>query len=504
MERTRSQIAWHIILLGLTTGMAGDFLFHNTRGLGINALLWTIVVVVAAGRVSKERTAPLAAHHRLLAATLILCGALVVVRDTETLHGYETFATLLVVSIATSYYRAESIGQLGLLDYIRACGLTGLMAAIFPGKVFQELDTTNLKATGANRQVTAAVRGVLIAIPLLVVFSLLFTSADPIFEHYFRKAFNWDVSNVINHVAAVVVISWATIGCFRYAILETESPGALPSPPAFLGRIEIGTVLGLLNALFTAFVFVQIHYLFGGKAHIAATVHLTYAEYARKGFFELVWAIALSLPVLLLLHQFTDKTERAADWTFRIASTLYVALLAVIMASAVLRMQLYVGEYGLTELRLYTTAAMAWFGLVFAWFTITILLGKRERFAIGAFVSGIATLAGTVALNPDALIARTNVALAARTNRFDACYATSLSADAVPGLIASLPAIPADKQPVVAYMLLKRWSPAPADWRTWNLGRIQAWNTVQRNIFGLRQAAAPVTTDPCERQDETY
>src|SRR5205085_5750237 len=143
--------------------------------------------------------------------------------------------------------------------------------------------------------------------------------------------------------------------------------------------------LVLLDALFLCFVCVQVRYLFGGATWVAQVAGLTYAEYARRGFFELVWATALVLPLLLALHWLLRTDDRAAQRIFRALAAAQLVLLFVVIASALTRMRLYQREYGLTELRLYTTAFMGWLALVFVWFAATVLRGARERFACGAF-----------------------------------------------------------------------------------------------------------------------
>ena len=52
-------------------------------------------------------------------------------------------------------------------------------------------------------------------------------------------------------------------------------------------------VLGLLDLLFLAFVAVQVGYFFGGSAHVHGITGLTFSEYARHGFWELLAAAAL-------------------------------------------------------------------------------------------------------------------------------------------------------------------------------------------------------------------
>ena len=118
-----------------------------------------------------------------------------------------------------------------------------------------------------------------------------------------------------------------------------------------------------------------------------------------------------------------------------------VGLLFVVVASALQRMYLYQQEFGLTELRLYTTVFMLWISTVLIWFVLTVLSARRDLFAFGALLAGFAAIFAINAMNPDALIASTNLDRMEQGKRFDAYYLTTLSADAVPVLVESLPEI---------------------------------------------------------------
>src|SRR5207247_1416024 len=118
------------------------------------------------------------------------------------------------------------------------------------------------------------------------------------------------------------------------------------------------------NALFLAFVVVQAPYLFGGAALVVGRAGLTVAQYARRGFFELVTVAALVLPVLLLIHHLLRREQPVHERVFRLLAGTLVSLLYVVVASAVQRMLLYQHLFGLTELRLYTTAFMGWLAAV--------------------------------------------------------------------------------------------------------------------------------------------
>ncbi|MBA3714327.1 MAG: DUF4173 domain-containing protein [Pyrinomonadaceae bacterium] len=269
---------------------------------------------------------------------------------------------------------------------------------------------------------------------------------------------------------------------------EASKPHA---PRLSLGVVEVGVVLGLINILFLSFVVVQVKYFFGGVEMVTASAGLTYAEYARRGFFELVTVAALVLPMLLAAHWLLRKESPAHERIFRVLAGAQVALLFVIMASALGRMRLYQSEYGLTELRLYTTAFMGWLGIVFAWFGAVVLWrGERERFACGALVAGLLVIGLLHLVNPDALIVRTNVARTRAERAFDAGYAASLSADAVPALVGALPQLNAGDRGVAAHMLLSRWkTEEAADWRTWNMARAEAERAVRDNEVMLSDLA---------------
>ena len=175
---------------------------------------------------------------------------------------------------------------------------------------------------------------------------------------------------------------------------------------------------------------------------------------------------------------------------FRALAGAQVLMLFVIMASAVQRMRLYQSEYGLTQLRLYTTVFMGWLAIVFIWFAVTVLRGQRERFAFGALVAGLLVLAILHILNPDAFIVRINAARAGAGRRFDANYATSLSADAVPALMAALPALDQQDSCLVAAHVLRRWMPSESrSWRTWNWARAVAWRVVEDKQTTLLEMA---------------
>jgi hypothetical protein len=138
---------------------------------------------------------------------------------------------------------------------------------------------------------------------------------------------------------------------------------------------------------------------------------------------------------------------------------------------------------------------LIWIGAMLLWLAATVLRRRRDLFAFGALASGLALLALLFVINPDALIARTNVArmvTAGAPVRFDVAYATSLSADAVPVLIEALSDLPPDVQCPLARHMLRRWPPDRVrSIRNWNWSAVRASDAVRRHEAQLRMMVGP-------------
>lgn len=252
--------------------------------------------------------------------------------------------------------------------------------------------------------------------------------------------------------------------------------------PGFtLGSVEVGVVLGLVNLLFLSFVIFQIPYLFGGMELVQNTPDFKLAEYARRGFGELVAVSALVLPLLLASHWLVRKESPFTEKLFRGLAGIQIVLLFVIMASAVQRLVLLTGNlgYGLTTVRLYPMIFMTWLAIIFMWFGLTVLRGARKHFAWGALWSAFLILGATHILNPDEFIVKTNLALIREGRSFDAIYnSTELSNDAVPAILKGFPDLNPNDQDTMMFSLANRYCELleAKDIRSWSFSKSRAWN----------------------------
>jgi hypothetical protein len=285
--------------------------------------------------------------------------------------------------------------------------------------------------------------GLLLALPALLLLGALLSEADPIFAKRLGEILSFlrieKLQEYILRLALIGLGAAALSGVYLHALLDSREEKLVglekPVVSPFLGWLVGGTVLASVDALFGFFVVIQFQYFFGGQANI----HLegfTYAEYARRGFGELLVTAALSLGLFLGL---SALTRRESDQARRIFSGLGVgltALLCVMLVSALQRLLLYEAAYGFSRLRTYTHVFLVWLGVLLLVTMGLEIIGRMRAFALVAVLVSLGFGLSLNILNVDAFIVRQNTMRAAAGQELDLAYLAGLSEDAVPVLFA--------------------------------------------------------------------
>lgn len=526
----RRRLAARVLVDALLLGIVGDALLRVSSW-GVNLTLWSIALVVAMLTLGRRKFDALPPDARWISGLAVGLALAFLWRDSASLAVYNALAlaatlALLATAIARDADFTVAHGRVRDLVHsvtrIGAGALFGMLPLVLSDVSFRDV----AGARGGARLI-AGVRAALIAIPLLLVFGGLFASADPVFARIVGDAFRLDIEEVASHLILSGIIAWLIGGSLRATVLTTGRGAPIVRfPDGALGLSEVSVALGSLVLLFAAFVGVQLRYFLGGEALVQATAGMSYADYARRGFFELVAVSALVLPVLLAANALLRRDTPRADRVYRVLAGTLIGLLAVIMYSAMTRMRLYQAAYGFSTDRLYATVFMAWLVVVFGWFCATVLRGRERGFLAGVLVSAWAFLAALNASDPAGVVARANIARAERGHELDVAYTARLGADAAPVLTRYLLAKPlappaewpraaADSatgdgsapspRPGARYVtsrddftarcyaartLLDTWGPsAPRDWRSWTFGRAAARRAVAANEAALRTLA---------------
>ncbi|MEO7295665.1 MAG: DUF4173 domain-containing protein [Candidatus Limnocylindria bacterium] len=328
-------------------------------------------------------------------------------------------------------------------------------------------------------------RGLAIALPVVLIFVALFSAADAVFAQFVDDVLgtDLDLGNLPWRTASALVLAWFGAGGMALAASDPPLRGVVPSHGGWrLGTTEVVTVLIAVVALFAVFVALQGAYLFGGLDTLEAA-GLTYAEYARRGFFELVAVAALAAGLVMT----AERLARDRTRLLIVAATGLGLLTSVVLVSATLRLRLYQEAYGWTELRLYVLATIVLLAIGLA-ALIGALVADRVRWIGHVLVA--AALAIGLALNlvgPVRFITQRNVARALDpalvppngSSGLDVWYATSLGDDAIPDLIRALPVLADDEGEHLRLRLeyrldTLRREPGLNAWQAWNAGRAAA------------------------------
>ncbi|MFF7212282.1 DUF4153 domain-containing protein [Streptomyces sp. NPDC008238] len=406
----------------LLTGVLTSALLRG--GLGINLLLVTVPAVAAAAVAARDhgrRLRPWSALWAVAGLTLLLVPAL---RDAW----WPSF--LAVVA-------AAFLGSLALHGGRRWPGvlLGGAGLWFAPASAIGwALRGLRERAGRGRSRLVPMLKTVGVTAVLLVVFGALFAGADAAFADLLSDLMpDVTVTDAPLRVLLLAVgtlfalcAAWTAAAPRRWDRIEV-------TPGRARRRAEWALPLVVLAGLFAAFNAVQLAVLFGGYEKVLAKTGLTYAEYARQGFWQLLVVTLLTIAVIGLALRWAPRgTDRDRLLVRSVLGTICVLTL-VVVASALRRMDLYVDAYGLTRLRISVAGVELWLGLLIVLVMAAGVFGARWL-PRAVVVSAAASVLAFGLVSPDALIAGQQVSRFESSGKIDLAYLRNLSADAVPEL----------------------------------------------------------------------
>ncbi|WP_406091767.1 DUF4153 domain-containing protein [Streptomyces sp. NBC_01013] len=407
----------------LATGLLSALLLGE--GIGLNLLLVAVPAALAAyfaARGASRRLRPWTAVWAVGGLALLVVPAL---RDA----GWPTFLAVVSAFALGSLALHGSRSWLGM--FLGSLGLLTSVAESLGWGVRGVRD----RMTGSRGRWGVVFRSTVVAVVLLVVFGALFASADAAFADVLSSLMP-DVSvgdSPWRFFLGVLGLVGALAAAYT-AAAPVRWDGLTVRPGKARGRLEWALPLVVLNLLFAAFLAIQLTVLLGGYDKVMAETHLSYSQYAREGFWQLLWATLLTLLVIALALRWAPRGGARDRTLVRTVLGTLCLLTLVVVASALRRMDLYVDAYGLTRLRISVAAVELWLGVILVLIMAAGVFGAKvlpravaASAAVGVLVFGL--------VSPDGLIAEQNVERYHRSDHsIDIEYLSGLSADAVPAL----------------------------------------------------------------------
>jgi len=430
-----------IALIAAGLGIAVEVLFFG-HPWGVNFLLWALLVGSALVIASVVEGVEPARYELLLLIPILVLAFLTFMR----LEPFTVFLcvvlTLFGFTIWVRTFRSDRLLNFGWIDALVALIWVPIEAWLRPWSTLVAAWRDLVGSRGMKSRSLAVTRGVLLALPILVIFIALLAAADMVFGGFVEKALAWlDLDVIFEYTGRLFVMLVSALFFLGAIVAALLDPGERklvgeekPILAPFLGFIESAVILGAVDLLFISFVIVQFAYLFGGAANITAAGY-TYSEYARQGFGELVLVAILSLGMIMALGYWGKReVKKQAGW-FNALSTLLVLLLGVMLTSAMMRLVLYEQAYGFTRFRTYTHVFIIWLAILLVVFVVLLYCNGLRKFVLVCALGAIGFTVSLAVLNVDDFIVEQNTRRFFETGDIDIYYLTGLSNDAVPGLI---------------------------------------------------------------------
>jgi len=446
---------------------------------GVNWGIWTAVASLGLVLVMRSRGTSSSSVVFMLATATILAAGAAVTAD-PLIDGLVCLAVMLFLSLAMLLAIDPGFERLSAVFVV----FSPLVAA---GNALAESFRRLAELTRVfhSPRARAGVRGVVLTVPVVLIFALLLAGADPLFatwrDEIARIIATWSfIPRTIFFFALLVVV----LGAYSFAAFTPAPLGSqqttVPGPDSGerrIGATERLILVSAVAALFWLFIAVQLSYLFGNAPSMPGS-GITFAEYARRGFGELT--IVATCSVLLILV--SERYGRANGQAGRVRAVTIALLLAVviILASAFHRVSLYEAAYGYTVSRLYAQVYM----VVLVAALIALTVGVMRTLDTGVLfrqVFAVAVIAFVVLVfwNHEAWIASANINRSATTGKLDATYITrDLSPNAIPVVVSQLRTLPEPMRTEVHDAIVARYGNGrrlpPGRWFEWNLRRRQA------------------------------
>ena len=326
---------------------------------------------------------------------------------------------LLALAVGLAYLHFPgllrlSVGQLLLTafwSWLRGVYGLPLLTGRFPWAWLKRLPNPASRFQG--EQTRRVLVGLLFTAPLLLVFGALLGQSDARFGDLIAGLFSprlpdWSPNELISSLFQLVCWAFLLGGAVYAALLATRpAPQVKAAHEPRLTLTEPGIPLLSVSGLFCAYLLVQLDTLF----HPGPSAGLTYSESVRRGFGELTAVAALTLAVLLIAHTLLRR-ELRTTLAYRLTTAAVLLPLALLIASAYHRLELYVQAYGLSEIRVLGGVFLAWVVLSLITYTVLLWRGGLERFAYFSLISGLGLIAGMNVVSPGKLIATVNLSRA--------------------------------------------------------------------------------------------
>jgi hypothetical protein len=343
-------------------------------------------------------------------------------------------------------------GYLITVRYEQVKGIGLALAANIVDRMFNKALMTSPKFISFSKEIIKSgkevkenatrksiIRGLMISIPLLIIIIMLLSSADMMFNYYIQSLGDlfggFNNSSVIAHTFLITLITLYMFGLlwsFKYSHIPYQEE-AMGVVKACWEPVTMITILVMVNTAYLLFTVVQAAYLYGGGAD-ALPIGFSYAEYARRGFFELILVTIINFAIVMLGMNLMKKGQGVVHKAANLSYSLLIVFTFNMLGAASYKMYLYESAFGFTRLRVFVQVFMILIGILL----IILLLGiwvKKTPVLKYSVIAALTVYTALNFINIDRIIAKENILRYEETGKIDVGYIINLSYDAMPEIV---------------------------------------------------------------------
>lgn len=309
---------------------------------------------------------------------------------------------LLALSCFSSLYDSRpETGDLGHFVKI----LLPIFEQVFPNFYITFL---SLFSGGGEKKknLLKSVLGIVFAIPVLLVVVPLLMSSDAAFSGLAEKVAG-NLALTVLKIALGILIGWFVV-TYCFSVKKSELCEIKESSFKGIDGIIISSFLAMISVCYLAYLFSQLAYFFSAfSGFLPKDYSFTPAEYARRGFFEMSVIAAINFVMIFAALLLSTKKNRKISVLSRILCTFIGIFTLIIISTAISKMVLYINRFGMTRLRIGTSAFMLFLSVVFISLKLRLFI-PRIRGVKTAFITAGIVLALLSNLNVNSIIADYN------------------------------------------------------------------------------------------------
>lgn len=428
------------ILCAFFLGLMFDYLFYG-NSLGISYPVFNLFVIGFYINSARDKVG-----YRNKTGWLILAG-IVLLSGNLAIHSNDflSFLNFLAVPFLTVSYILIVTGVEE--DWSRLAFLGHIMERVFilavsnmfkPFKFIIEAIPRKIddKKSATRKNIMI---GLAAALLILIIIVPLLASADMVFNYYISN-----IPNILDYITVsddiipriiwiLIVFSYVFGFAWSLKFHSHKNTAVSKQRQGMVDPVIIITVLVVINLVYLFFTIIQFSYLYGSNGS-PLPIGFTYAEYARRGFFELVTVTVINFLILLSSMKIMKQGSAGIGKAVRIFLSLLVAFTFNMLFSSHYKLSLYEESFGFTTLRIYVHMFMLFMCILFIIALVRIWNEKVLLFK-ASLITAILIFIILNYMNVDSIIARRNIERYQRTGNIDISYLGCLSYDAVPEII---------------------------------------------------------------------